>query len=915
MDSRSETFTKYKGFKLSRDSRSMDEICVSNDHTFMLQSHQLFLQKWMEDNFEQFQSILLYHRIGSGKCFQINTPILMFDGSIKMVQDVVVGDLVMGDDSTQRSVLSLGRGEDNMYNIIPKFGDPYVVNSEHILVLHNIVTDTPVLIEVRDFIILPGDLQNELMAVRTGVEFPKQDVHTHPYVFGRKNRSGDIPNEYKINSTDMRMSLLGGLCDGFGTYIDGEMVLDMCSDDVLYVARSLGLGAYMKDETKIAIFGKRMLDIPCIIHYKNIKADKENILDALLHEFTVEPKPFDKYYGFTLDGNHKFILGDFSVTHNTCTSITMALKYIQLQKGGKVTVILPARLRTNFFDELFSPCVTTNKEMSQFSNSNKNVIKKKIKESFDVMSIEAFRKTAMDTDLKKWANNFTKNKFIIVDEVHNLISKYDKNDFQSIVEKNRYTKKTNIKGMNTILFLFLLQNVHPTCKLVFLTATPIFDNNRQFRDLIQIMNPMTNLDPFMRLKDGIEMMRGRVSFFPGASPQSYPIVTYKEYNEKAGERQTELIKDAINHDDKNEEKNAFRMKERMACISAFSEKRIDKAITNMKEYCPKVRRIYFNVKKLPGKHIVYSNFVQVGVKLVAEAFKSKGWVDFKDPLAKSKHYKVFVVWDGSMKDKDKENVKNVLNSKTNISGKLIRLVIGSPSIREGVSFKHIQHMHLLDPVWNFATKMQIEGRAIRFCSHVDISPTDDVLRRAVVIHVYRTTIDEETKTVDEVIYDEMIPNKYKSVSIIENALKEVSFDHILYRDLHKLNGNPYPNWEHPSPIEIEDDIVINKTQKDAVINKTCPKKRRPQGGVCNEPNTIIKLNKHNDECCYKKMSIKKPTIVENKLTTSVEDKKKSQTKCPTIRRPINGKCQDKEMIIKPNKQGDPCCYKTKLQKA
>ena len=29
----------------------------------------------------------------------------------------------------------------------------------------------------------------------------------------------------------------------------------------------------------------------------------------------------DKYYGIRLDGNHKYILGDFTVTHNTCTSI------------------------------------------------------------------------------------------------------------------------------------------------------------------------------------------------------------------------------------------------------------------------------------------------------------------------------------------------------------------------------------------------------------------------------------------------------------------------------------------------------------------------------------------------------------------------------------------------------------------
>jgi len=66
-------------------------------------------------------------------CHAIDTPIMMYDGSIKMVQDIQVGDILMGDDSTPRNVLQLFRGEDNMYKIVPIKGDPFVVNGEHIL--------------------------------------------------------------------------------------------------------------------------------------------------------------------------------------------------------------------------------------------------------------------------------------------------------------------------------------------------------------------------------------------------------------------------------------------------------------------------------------------------------------------------------------------------------------------------------------------------------------------------------------------------------------------------------------------------------------------------------------------------------------------------------------------------------------
>ena len=72
---------------------------------------------------------------GFGKCLSKNTPIIMYDGSIKMVQDIKVGDQLMGDDSTPRNVLSLARWREMMYDIIPNKGYKYTVNESHILSL------------------------------------------------------------------------------------------------------------------------------------------------------------------------------------------------------------------------------------------------------------------------------------------------------------------------------------------------------------------------------------------------------------------------------------------------------------------------------------------------------------------------------------------------------------------------------------------------------------------------------------------------------------------------------------------------------------------------------------------------------------------------------------------------------------
>jgi len=71
---------------------------------------------------------------GRGKCLGKDTPILMYDGTIKLVQDIEVGDLIMGDDSTPRCVLTLARGKEMMYKVNTDIGD-YIVNQSHILSL------------------------------------------------------------------------------------------------------------------------------------------------------------------------------------------------------------------------------------------------------------------------------------------------------------------------------------------------------------------------------------------------------------------------------------------------------------------------------------------------------------------------------------------------------------------------------------------------------------------------------------------------------------------------------------------------------------------------------------------------------------------------------------------------------------
>lgn len=68
-------------------------------------------------------------------CFGENTEILLWNGNIKMIQDIQIGDILIGDDGNKRTVLKTFNGEDDLYKIKQKNGIDYIVNSKHQLVL------------------------------------------------------------------------------------------------------------------------------------------------------------------------------------------------------------------------------------------------------------------------------------------------------------------------------------------------------------------------------------------------------------------------------------------------------------------------------------------------------------------------------------------------------------------------------------------------------------------------------------------------------------------------------------------------------------------------------------------------------------------------------------------------------------
>jgi len=143
-----------------------------------------------------------------------------------------------------------------------------------------------------------------------------------------------VPDIFKINDRNTRLKVLAGLIDTDGSIsnncYDIITKFPVLADDILFLARSVGLAAYKKNCKKSCIYkGEKftghyfriiisgnIASIPVRISHKKAK-ERRQIKDVLKTHLEVKKLGIDDYYGFVIDGDHLFVLGDFTVTHNT----------------------------------------------------------------------------------------------------------------------------------------------------------------------------------------------------------------------------------------------------------------------------------------------------------------------------------------------------------------------------------------------------------------------------------------------------------------------------------------------------------------------------------------------------------------------------------------------------------------------
>jgi superfamily II DNA or RNA helicase len=497
----------------------------------------------------------------------------------------------------------------------------------------------------------------------------------------------------------------------------------------------------------------------------------------------------------------------------TCTAVRIAEVW---KEHKRIIVVVPASLKGNFRNELRSLCANDNylseternelKRLHPLDPEYRDIINRsdeRIDQVYNIYSYNKFIQLGKDGELN------LRNSVLIIDEIQNMVS-----------ESGTY--------YNTLYDM--IYNAPDSLRIVLLSATPMFDKpdeialtmnllripnelpvGREFYNtFVQIMKNTKNNRYYYKtqnmniFKDAI---KGYVSYFRGAPPYVFPEMTIKYVRCPMSDYQYQAYKNVAKHEEQYDTKkvlemltvkdlpNNFYIGTRIVSNIVFPSKKINekgfelfkgKAITeDLHKYSPKFDKIIRKVERTSGKIFIYSGFKEYGgIKSLVRVLEEFGYQNYLDA---GEGRRRFAIWSGDETGPEKEEIRSVFNNTNNLNGSKIKVLIASPSGKEGLSLTAVRQVHVLEPYWNQARLDQIIGRASRFCSHKDVPPE----KRHVKIYIYLATFPEYIETTEESV-DEHIKyiadQKNKLIREFERAIKEAAIDCKLNKNANVYKG-------------------------------------------------------------------------------------------------------------------------------
>ena len=216
-----------------------------------------------------------------------------------------------------------------------------------------------------------------------------------------------------------------------------------------------------------------------------------------------------------------------------------------------------------------------------------------------------------------------------------------------------------------------------------------------------------------------------------------------------------------------------------------------------------------------GPVFIFSNWLTYGVEPLAIILEACGLTQFdREDRGNGRYF----IWSSETKSKDRDGTlikkaRNTFNSNSNSDGSQLKVILGTRSVMEGVSFKNVKQVHITEPWWNESRIEQILARASRYCSHSSLPVNDqyvDIYRHYSVLPTTPGTRDEDVAAVLGEIGDpdwqglstygidqKMLMSSLKKYSInneLELILKSCAID----SEINK-NGNIIRLEEHVIP--------------------------------------------------------------------------------------------------------------------
>jgi len=492
----------------------------------------------------------------------------------------------------------------------------------------------------------------------------------------------------------------------------------------------------------------------------------------------------------------------------TCTAVRIAEQW---KHKLKIVIVVPASLIGNFRKELRSSCGGDNYIMdserdllNQYNPDSakfKAIIKRSDNEIDKIYNIMSYNKFVDEIKNKKFKFKKT---LLIIDEIQNMIS-----------EEGSYYEYL-MKFVNTRDAL---------SRLVIMTATPMFDKPFEIALTLNVLNaqsknkllPSTTTDfnnmfisvhrdpqtnEFVYQLKNIDILRnaanGIISYYRGAPPFTFPHEIIKIVKCKMSDLQYKAYK-MVSNKEKQSTKvsgkhaitdlpNNFLIGSRIVSNVVYPNMKINAhglesfrgTYTNdkLKKYSIKFYKILKKINSANGPVFIYSNFKKYGgILSFQQVLENNG---YKNYLEHGEGPKRFAIWSGDETLNKREEIRNVYNKYANKNGSCIKIILGSPAIKEGVSLFRVKQVHIIEPTWNWSRMEQIIGRAVRFCSHRDL-PKED---RFVEIYIYVAVSPDDSKhelTSDQHILDVAF-QKRELIRDFEHVLKEMAIDCKLFHN-------------------------------------------------------------------------------------------------------------------------------------